>query len=113
MFKATTALLLLTASTLASAADATYTGKIKGIYHHDRPTNPYFGVELEGEMDTNPCGARKDVFIVNPDDLHERQFSMLLAAQASGATVTITNQAAPADKKCFEVFSTFNFVRIN
>lgn len=89
-----------------------FEGKIKSIYLHDREVDPYFGILLEGEMSSNPCGNRKDLYVAIPNEVNEMQFSMLLAAKSSGQTVKITNQNATGSKECFGPYSKFNFVQI-
>ena len=91
---------------------STYEGKIKSIYLHERDSSPYFGVELEGSMDRNPCGTNLKIFINNPENLNDRHLSMLLAAHAAGKTVEIRNADSTEAKRCHKAYSTFNFVRI-
>ena len=91
---------------------AEYIGKIKSLYLHEREENSYFGVELQGQMDENPCGVNKGVFVISPQDINKHQFSMLLAAKASGSNVKILNQGANEAKRCHGTYSTFNFVQI-
>lgn len=92
--------------------DAKYTGKIKSIYLHERPKDSYFGVELVGRIDNNPCGAPRDRFILSPNDLSDRLFTMLLAAHAANKEVAISNSNQTADKRCHGAYPTLNSVRI-
>jgi hypothetical protein len=110
-------LILIIGTLLAPTASfaethSTYEGKIKSIYLHERDSSPYFGVELEGSMDKNPCGTSLKIFIKNPEDLNDRHLSMLLAAHASGKNVEIRNADSTEAKKCHSAYSTFNFVRV-
>lgn len=63
-------------------------------------------------MDINPCGTNLGVYIVSPDKLNERHFSMLLAAQISGREVELRNADSPQREQCHGQYSTFNFVKI-
>ena len=103
---------LLASTTSFAVTYSTYVGKIKSIYLHERESSPYFGVELEGSMDKNPCGTNLNVFINIPDDVNNQHLSMLLAAHAAGKTVEISNADSTDAKRCFNAYSTFNFVRI-
>lgn len=103
---------LIIPTVVFSETFSAYEGKIKSIYLHERNSSPYFGVELEGSMDKNPCGTNLSIFIKSPEDLNDRHMSMLLAAHAAGKTVEIRNADSAESKKCYEAYSTFNFVRI-
>lgn len=109
--------LLIIAALLAPATSfaetySSYEGKIISIYLHERDSSPYFGVELEGSMDKNPCGTNLKFFIKNSEDLNDRQLSMLLAAHAAGKTVEIRNADSTEAQRCHNSYSTFNFVKI-
>ncbi len=105
-------ILVVSLVTFSETLATEYEGKIKSIYLHDRDTDPYFGIVLEGEMTENPCGSRKDVFIAVPDEVNEVHYAMLLAAKTSGQTVKISNNNATQGKVCFGPYSKFNFVQI-
>lgn len=105
-------LLTLLATSLFQAMATEFEGKIKSIYLHDRDVDPYFGILIEGNMSSNPCGNRTDVYIAIPNEVNEMQFSMLLAAKSAGQTVKISNQNATGAKQCFGPYSKFNFVQI-
>lgn len=109
-------ILLITAIALSAPAfsqvHAEYTGKIKSMYIHDRDSDPYFGIELVGEMNANPCGEAKKYFIINPSDINEHHYSMLLAAYMAGKTVKIANQDAANNKRCHGAYPQFNLVKV-
>ncbi len=89
-----------------------YVGKIKSIYSHERDSQPYFGIELEGSMDNNPCGSSLKYFIKTPDKVSEHHLSMLLAAHMANKQVEIHNSGFSDTEKCFGVYPMFNMVKI-
>ena len=94
-------------------AESEYTGTIKSIYYHDRDIgNDYIGVELNGNMSSNPCGNTLTKYIIDPKNLNDRHFSMLLSAHLAGREVKIVNSGATPEKKCNGVYSTFNLIQI-
>ena len=106
-------LLTLLLSPVVYANDtAKYTGKIKSLYSHERDSSPYFGIELEGLMDNNPCGSSKKYFIQTPDKVSQRHLSMLMAAHMAGRSVEISNSGATSAQRCFKQYPTFNLVKI-
>ena len=106
-----TSLLTFSSFTLADI-NALYIGKIKSIYSHERETKPYFGIELEGEMNNNPCGDSLSYFIKKPEYVSELHLSLLLAAHMAGKTVEIRNQTTSGADKCHSSYPTFNYVKI-
>jgi len=106
-------LLLLSLFTYsAQSNDSVYIGKIKSLYSHERDANAYFGIELEGAMDNNPCGNVLTLFIKKPEDVSDMHMSMLLAAHLSGRDVEIRNANASETQKCHGPYSTFNMVKV-
>ncbi|USD33664.1 MULTISPECIES: hypothetical protein [Vibrio] len=103
---------LLQSSEVLAETFSTYEGKIKSIYLHERLHTPYFGIELEGTMDKNPCGDSLKYFIKNPETLNDRHLSMLLAAHASGKVVVIQNADTTVAQRCHSNYPTFNFVKV-
>ena len=98
-----------------SIDSAEYTGKIKSLYSHERGEVPYFTIEIEGSMSTNPCRENGDLkhFIKKPNDVSSIQMSMLLAAFMADKTVVISSSATTDDEECFNhLYPTFNFVQI-
>lgn len=108
-----TAILALNINSALAAIDSEYTGTIKSIYYHERDIGGnYIGVELNENMTANPCGDILDRYVVDPTNLNDRHFSMLLTAHAAGKQVKILNSDATQDKKCSGAYSTFNFIQI-
>ena len=89
-----------------------YEGKIKSIYMHMRDANPYFGIEVDGVMDKNPCGASLNYFIISPDKLDDRLLSILLAAKTAGMDVQIINGDSSVADRCHGAYPTFNYVKL-
>ena len=88
-----------------------YTGLIKRIYLHERDTSPYFGVEVEGEMDVNHCGnPSKRTFVTDPDTLSERMYSMILSAHVAGLEVKLANYHET--DRCKSGYPTIHYVEI-
>ncbi|GAB1624092.1 hypothetical protein AAOGI_41420 [Agarivorans albus] len=106
------ALMLGISAHVAAEPSATYIGKIKSLYSHERDSTPYFGIELEGEMDNNPCGSALRFFIKSPNLVSELHLSMLLAAHLANKTVEISNANATDLQRCHGQYPTFNFVKI-
>ena len=112
MKKYITLLLLLVSQPTLSQVYAEYTGKIKSMYIHERDSDPYFGIELEGEMNQNPCGSSKKYFIIRPDQINQHQYSMLLAAHMAKKEVKISNQDTTSEQRCHGSYSRFNMVKV-
>ena len=108
--KALIAISLLMFSLFCNANTVSYTGKIESIYLHDRGSSPYFGIELQGNLSSNPCGSSLKQFAISLADLNPHHLAMLLSAQMASRDVEISN--ADATNPCRGVVPTFNFVRV-
>ena len=112
MKKVIMVLTLLSATNVVAEEAVKYVGKIKSLYSHERSSEPYFGIELEGSIDNNPCGSSLKYFIKAPDKVSELHLSLLLAAHMANKTVEIQNSNFSASEKCFGPYPMFNMVKV-